>query len=82
MSGPDAEAVPQRWWQTPGPTSAVLAFRVGIADETAVARVRDDYLGMTFHDSLSLLLADGRWQIYTKLFNVEGPAASGPQAAH
>lgn len=55
---------------------------VEISGETAVARVRDDYLGMTFHDSLSLLLADGRWQIYTKLFNVEGPATSGPQAAH
>lgn len=56
---------------------------VEISGETAVARVRDDYLGMTFHDSLSLLLADGRWQIYTKLFNVEGPAATGtPRAAH
>ena len=53
---------------------------VEISGETAVACVRDDYLGMTFHDSLSL--ADGRWQTYTKLFNVEGPAASGPQAAH
>ena len=38
---------------------------------------------MTFHDSLSLLLADGRWQIYTKLFNVEGPAVTGTlEAAH
>lgn len=56
---------------------------VEISGEIAVARVRDDYLGMTFHDSLSLLLADGRWQIYTKLFNVEGPvAASAPQAVH
>jgi hypothetical protein len=36
--------------------------------------VRDDYLGMTFLDSLSLLFADGRWQIYNKLFNVEGPS--------
>lgn len=56
---------------------------IEISGETAVARVRDDYLGMTFHDSLSLLLADGRWQIYTKLFNVEGPAATdAPEAAH
>jgi Putative lumazine-binding len=50
---------------------------VEISGETAVARVRDDYLGMTFLDSLSLLFADGRWQIYTKLFNVEGPVAAG-----
>jgi hypothetical protein len=29
---------------------------------------------MTFLDTLSLLKADGRWQIYNKLFHVEGPA--------
>ena len=43
-----------------------------IAGHTATARVRDDYLGMTFLDSLSLLQADGRWSIYNKLFHVEG----------
>ena len=43
-----------------------------IAGNTATARVRDDYLGMTFLDSLSLLQADGRWSIYNKLFHVEG----------
>ena len=47
-----------------------------ISGETAVARVRDGYLGMTFLDTLSLLFADGRSQIYTKLFNVEGAAAT------
>jgi len=47
-----------------------------IAGQTAVARVRDDYLGMTFLDTLSLISVDGSWQIYTKLFHVEGPAAS------
>lgn len=45
---------------------------VELSGETAVARVRDDYLGLTFHDTLSLVLADGQWRIYTKLFNVEG----------
>lgn len=54
---------------------------VDISGETAVARVRDDYLGMTFLDSLSLLFAGGRWQIYTKLFNVEGPVTSGVEVA-
>ncbi len=47
---------------------------VEIAGDTAAAQVRDDYLGMTFLDTLSLLKADGRWQIYNKLFHVEGSA--------
>ncbi|HIL61733.1 MAG TPA: nuclear transport factor 2 family protein [Porticoccaceae bacterium] len=42
-----------------------------IAGNTAVARVRDDYLGMTFLDTLSFLKADGSWSIYNKLFHVE-----------
>lgn len=46
-----------------------------IAGNTAVARVRDDYLGLTFLDSISLLKCDGSWSIYNKLFHVEGPAA-------
>ena len=45
-----------------------------IAGNTAVARVRDDYLGMTFLDTLSLLKADGKWSVYNKLFHVEGPS--------
>ena len=48
---------------------------IEIAGATAVARVVDDYLGLTFIDSLSLIKADGRWQIYNKLFHVEGPAS-------
>jgi len=47
-----------------------------IAGETAVARVRDDYLGLTFMDTLSLLKTDEQWQIYNKLFHVEGPATA------
>lgn len=47
---------------------------VELAGNTATAQVRDDYLGMTFLDSLSLLKVDGRWSIYNKLFHVEGPA--------
>ena len=45
-----------------------------VAGDTAVARVRDDYLGLTFLDTLSFLKSDGRWSIYNKLFHVEGPA--------
>ena len=47
---------------------------IDIAGNTALARVRDDYLGMTFLDSLSLLKVDENWRIYNKLFHVEGPA--------
>lgn len=46
-----------------------------IAGDTAIARVRDDYLGMTFLDTLSFLKTDGNWSIYNKLFHVEGPAS-------
>ena len=45
-----------------------------IAGDTAAAQVRDDYLGLTFLDTLSLLKADGKWTIYNKLFHVEGEA--------
>ena len=45
------------------------------AGNTAVARVRDDYLGLTFLDTLSLLKAEGEWRIYNKLFHVEGPGS-------
>ena len=42
-----------------------------IAEKTAVAQVRDKYLGMTFLDTLSFLEVDGDWAIYNKLFHVE-----------
>lgn len=45
------------------------------AGNIATAQVRDDYLGLTFLDYLSLLKVDDRWCIYNKLFHVEGPAA-------
>ena len=46
-----------------------------IAGDTAVARVRDDYLGQRFLDTLTFLRAEGRWRIHDKLFHVEGSAA-------
>jgi hypothetical protein len=42
-----------------------------IAGKTAVARVRDAYLGSMFLDTLSFIEVAGRWQIYSKLFHVE-----------
>ena len=39
--------------------------------ETATAKVRDKYLGISFLDSLSLINENGKWSIYNKLFHVE-----------
>ncbi len=60
--------------QANGETLKTGIVSVNIAGDIAVAWVRDDYLGLTFLDAISLLRADGRWQIYNKLFHVEGPA--------
>ena len=42
-----------------------------IEGTTALVKIRDKYLGITFLDTLSFLKADGEWKIYNKLFNVE-----------
>lgn len=44
---------------------------IEVAGATAVARVRDGYLGLIFLDTLSLLKIDDRWVIYNKLFHIE-----------
>ncbi len=62
---PKAQGVPER----------LEIVSLEIAGNTAVARVRDGYLGMTFLDTLSFLKSDDEWRIYNKLFHVEGPAA-------
>ena len=48
---------------------------IKIAGNTAVAQVRDDYIGKTFLDTLSFLKDGGKWSIYNKLFHVEGPSS-------
>ena len=58
-----------------GEPARLEILSLDIAGDTAVARVRDDYLGLTFLDTLSLLKTEGRWYVYNKLFHVEGPAA-------
>ena len=65
--------------QQPSPKDKGEAARcdilsLDIAGDTAVTRVRDDYLGMTFLDTLSLLKTNDQWSIYNKLFHVEGKA--------
>ena len=47
---------------------------IEIAGETAVARVRDDYLGQTFLATLSMVKLEGDWSIYNKLYHIEGKA--------
>ena len=54
-----------------GESARLDIVSLDIAGKTAVARVRDDYLGMTFLDTLSLLKTDDQWRIYNKLFHVE-----------
>ena len=57
-----------------GEAARLDIISIDIAGDTAVTRVCDDYLGMTFLDTLSLLRVEGQWSIYNKLFHVEGPA--------
>jgi len=64
--------------QQPSPHAQGVAPRleilsIDIAGHTAVARVRDDYLGLTFLDTLSFIETEGEWRIINKLFHVEGP---------
>ena len=48
---------------------------LSIAGDTAVALVRDDYIGNRYLDTLSFLRCDGGWLIYNKLFHIESDAA-------
>ena len=57
-----------------GESPRLDVISLDIAGKTAVARVRDEYLGMTFLDTLSLLKTDDQWRIYNKLFHVESSA--------
>ena len=38
---------------------------------TALVKIRDKYLGITFLDTLSFIKFEGEWKLYNKLFNVE-----------
>lgn len=54
-----------------GETPVLETLSLDVAGETAVAIVRDLYLGRSFIDTLSLIKVDGDWCIYNKLFHVE-----------
>lgn len=57
-----------------GEEERLKILSIDIAGETAVTRVRDDYLGLTFLDTLSMVKTDGQWSIYNKLYHIEGDA--------
>jgi len=42
-----------------------------IEGTTALVKMRDKYLGITFLDTLSFIKNESEWKIYNKLFNVE-----------
>ena len=41
---------------------------IDVTDDTAVARVENDWAGMRFDDTLTLLNHGGAWVIVSKLF--------------
>jgi hypothetical protein len=57
-----------------GDVARLDIISIDIAGNTAVALVRDDYLGSTFLDTLSLIKLHDQWSIYNKLFHIEGVA--------
>ncbi len=54
-----------------GAEKLLEVLSIEVAGQTAVARVRDAYIGSLFMDTLSFIEQDGKWRIYNKLFHVE-----------
>lgn len=54
-----------------GDAEVIEVVSLDINGNTAIASVHDDYLGMSFIDTLSFLKVDGQWSIYNKLFHVK-----------
>ena len=44
---------------------------IEIEGATAIVKVRDKYLGITFLDTLSFIKIESEWKLYNKLFHVE-----------
>lgn len=57
--------------QEKGDPVLLETLSLSVSGNTAVAQVRDGYLGLIFVDTLSFLNVDGNWVIYNKLFHVE-----------
>ena len=52
---------------------------LNVHGQTAVARVRDDYIGNRYLDTLSFVKTNECWLIYNKLFHVEGSAGGAAE---
>ena len=57
-----------------GDTLFLEEVSLTVAGNTAVALVRDEYIGNRFLDTLSFIKSDRGWVIYNKLFHIEGSA--------
>ena len=51
-----------------GKTKAYDILMVDAGEETAVVKVKSEYIGFMFIDTLSLLKVDDEWKIYNKVF--------------
>ena len=51
-----------------GKTKAYEILMVDAGEETAVVKVKSEYIGFMFIDTLSLLKIDNDWKIYNKVF--------------
>ena len=51
-----------------GKKKAYDILMVDAGDETAVVKVKSEYINIMFTDTLSFLRVDGEWKIYNKVF--------------
>ena len=51
-----------------GKTKAYEILMVDAGEETAVVKVKNEYIGLMFIDTLSFLKIDNDWKIYNKVF--------------
>ncbi len=70
----DLVAAQQPSARAKGERAVLETLSIEIAGNTAVARVRNDYRGLTYLDTLSFIKVEGAWCIYNKLFHIEGKA--------
>ena len=55
-----------------GKSKAYEILMVDAGDETAVVKVKSEYIDIIFTDTLSLLKIDNEWKIYNKIFEATG----------
>ena len=51
-----------------GKTKSYDILMVDAGEETATVKVKNEYIGIMFIDTLSFLRIDGEWKIYNKVF--------------